>query len=60
MNGKQNSDIFFKVVMGCYFLSLLLSFLRIYVFHDYPVYYNADDIPDFEGEIQTAISEFHL
>ncbi len=59
MSEKQNS-IFLFIVAFCYALAIVLSFMKIYVFRAYPIYYDAEEIPDFAGEIQTAITEWHL
>lgn len=47
------------MVIG-YALAVVLSFLKIYVYHAYPIYYSEDDMPDMAGEIIDAANFLHL
>ncbi len=45
MSERNKERIFLKLIIGCYFVAIVLSFMRIYVFHAYPVYSSEDDMP---------------
>ena len=47
----RNVKIFYLVVAVCYATTIVLSYLRIYVFHAYPVYYSEDDMPALTSEL---------
>ncbi len=55
MSTRQNK-IFISIVIGLYLASIVLSFLKIYVYQAYPIYYSEDEIPGFNEQIQNAIN----
>ncbi|MBX4199255.1 hypothetical protein KW800_03245 [Candidatus Parcubacteria bacterium] len=45
-SAKKSSSSFWIVVATLYFASIALSYHRVYIRHDYPVFTNEDQIPD--------------
>ena len=41
----ESKSLLLKVVIGCYVVAVVLSFMRVYIFHAYPIYYSEDDMP---------------
>lgn len=57
---QKGNNIFWYVVVTAYAMAIALSFLRIYVFHDYPIFYSEEDIPDMAGDVINAINFLDL
>jgi hypothetical protein len=41
----KKSNLFVSLLIVCYAISLIFSYLRIYVFHAYPIYYTEEEMP---------------
>lgn len=52
----KQDKIFFSVAISLYVISIILSFVKIYVFQAYPVYYTEDEIPGISRQIENAIN----
>lgn len=53
---EKRVDLVVAVILFCYFISVALSFSRVYVFHAYPIYYTEDEIPSLSEMINDVPS----
>lgn len=52
--------MFWYVVATAYAMTITLSFLRIYVYQDYPIFYTEQEIPDMAGDVINALNFIKL
>lgn len=45
LDTRGENRFLFLVFVVIYFISIALSFARIYIFEDYPIYYSEEEIP---------------
>ncbi len=53
--GSHKNKTLFVLAVGCYTISLTLSFMKIYIFQAYPVYETEEEIPGVMDQIRNAI-----
>lgn len=55
-DGNGNRLLFF-VFSGIYCVSIIFSFIRVYVYKDYPIYYSQEDIPSLSGQFSIILGK---
>jgi hypothetical protein len=62
MNEKTLKHNSFWVILfiGAYVISIWLSFYRVYIREDYPIFYSEEEMPDTEGQLQILKDKFNL
>lgn len=58
MSAKQNK-IFLYVVTFSYILTVALTYVRVYVYHAYPTYSSAEEIPALTSELFNVTNFLH-
>lgn len=47
MKGRDKRNFLFWLLMLCfYFISIWFSYDRVYIKHNYPIFYTEDEVPD--------------
>ena len=57
---RKGHKFFWAVALFCYALVVVATYMRIYVYHNYPIFYTEEEIPDMAGELWNAVSELGL
>ena len=50
---KSRKSVFVSCVLGAYLLAILFTFMRVYVYHAYPIYYSGDEMPNIREQLRT-------
>lgn len=59
-DSRKGNRFFWGVALASYALVVAAIFARIYIYHDYPIFYTEDEIPDMAGEIWAAVTGLGL
>lgn len=57
---ERKDSLFWAIATTCYALVVVLSAIRIYVHHSYPIFYTEEEIPDMAGELLQAVNFLNL
>lgn len=57
---QKRNNIFWVLVLSAYALTVFLSFLRIYVYKDYPIFYTEEEMPSIEETVVNTFNAFKL
>lgn len=52
---KLHKYTFLVCVLGGYFLALAFTYVRVYVYHAYPIYYSEEQMPSIKEQLSTLI-----
>jgi len=50
--------LFWTTVLAMYMVSVALSYQRIYINHDYPIYNNEEEMPDIFEPLKNLLNTF--
>ncbi len=62
MNEKTTKHNFFWIMLfiGVYVISIGLSFYRVYIRADYPIFYSEEEMPDTKGQLQILKDKLNI
>ena len=52
---KSHKDAFLVCILGAYLLAIAFTFVRVYVYHAYPIYYSVEKMPSIKNQLGTLI-----
>lgn len=59
MKEKSSGERFWKIAFICYLVTIIAVYVKIYVFHAYPIYRDESQIPDALASFEKIGSYFH-
>lgn len=57
IDSEKEKRHLFLVFVGVYLVSIAFSYVRIYVYEDYPIYYSSEEIPDLSGQFSMILEK---
>ncbi len=52
---KPRRDVFVLLVLSAYILAIGVTFVRVYVYHAYPIYSSQEEMPNIAEQLRTLI-----